>query len=68
MKSHVTERFRKAFGKLSSHVQRQARAAYQLFRQDPHHPSLRFKRVHPTKPEEDVKVFLEALVTVTVSA
>ena len=59
MKYHVTERFRKAFGKLSSHVQRQARAAYQLFRQDPHHPSLRFKRVHPTKPIYSVRIGLD---------
>lgn len=59
MKSHVTERFRKAFGKLPSHVQRQAQAACQLFRQDPHHPSLRFKRVHPTKPIYSVRIGLD---------
>jgi len=59
MKSHVTERFRKAFAKLPSHVQRQARAAYQLFKQDPQHPSLRFKRVHPTKPIYSVRTGLD---------
>jgi len=59
MKSHLTERFRKAFAKLPSHVQRQARAAYQLFKQDPHHPSLRFKRVHPTKPIYSVRIGLD---------
>lgn len=59
MKSHVTERFLKAFGELPSHVQRKARAAYQLFKQDPHHPSLRLKRVHPTKSIYSVRIGLD---------
>jgi len=35
---------------LPPQVQAQARLAYQLFRRDPSHPSLRFKQVHPTRP------------------
>ena len=31
-------------------MQAQARLAYRLFRQDPRHPSLRFKQVHPVRP------------------
>jgi hypothetical protein len=31
-------------------VQAQARLAYQLFRRDPFHPSLRFKQIHPSRP------------------
>jgi hypothetical protein len=58
MKSHVTERFRKAFRKLPPHVQRQARAAYQLFEKDPYYPSLRFRRVHPIKPVYSVRISL----------
>ena len=50
MISRTTERFRRAFQQLPQQVQQQARAAYQLFRNDPAHPSLRFKPVHPSKP------------------
>jgi hypothetical protein len=31
-------------------VRRQARSAYRLFRDNPRHPSLQFKRVHPSLP------------------
>ena len=31
-------------------VRQQARQAYRLFQQDPHHPSLRFRQVHPNRP------------------
>ena len=38
------------FTELPAEVQRQARRAYRIFRQNPNHPSLRFKPVHPTRP------------------
>ena len=50
MKSHTTERFRRAFQNLPREVQDQARKAYSLFERDPYHPSLRFKQVHSTRP------------------
>jgi hypothetical protein len=50
MKSRTTKRFRELFAALPKNVQDQARAAYRLFLQNPHHPSLRFKKVHPSKP------------------
>jgi len=37
-------------------VQKQAIAAYRLFRRDPRHPSLHFKRVHPTQPIMSVRI------------
>jgi hypothetical protein len=46
----VTERFWKAFEKLPQHIQRQARRSYQLWKQDPYHPSRHFKQVHSRKP------------------
>jgi hypothetical protein len=46
MNSHTTRRFRELFAALPAPVQQQARAAYQLFRQNPSHPGLRFKQVH----------------------
>ena len=39
-------------------MQAQARLAYQLFRRDPFHASLRFKQVHPTRPIFSARVGL----------
>jgi hypothetical protein len=45
MKSRTTERFRKLFRALPDETQKQGREAYRLFKQNPHHPSLRFKHI-----------------------
>lgn len=37
-------------GALPEQVRRQARQAYRRFRDNPQHPSLRFRQVHPTRP------------------
>lgn len=58
MISRATARFWKSYAELPAHVQRQARAAYRLFRDDPRHPGLRFKQVHPTEPVYSVRVGL----------
>ena len=50
MISRTTKRFRAVLSQLPARVQRQTRVAYQRFSQDPQHPSLRFKKVHTTKP------------------
>ncbi|BAZ31611.1 hypothetical protein NIES4074_40840 [Cylindrospermum sp. NIES-4074] len=50
MKSKTTVQFRNLFANLPQQVQQQARVAYRQFKQDPQHPSLRFKQVHPTLP------------------
>lgn len=56
MKSYTTKRFREAFLKLPKPIQQQAREAYRLFQQNPHHPSLRFKQVHPARPIYSVRI------------
>jgi hypothetical protein len=43
---------------LPPQVQAQARLAYQLFRQDPFHPGLRFKQVHVSRPIFSARVGL----------
>jgi hypothetical protein len=58
MNSHVTEKFRKAFAELPADVQNQARQAYRLFVENPYHPSLHFKPVHPTRPIYSVRAGL----------
>ena len=50
MKSRTTTQFRKAFAGLSEQAQKKTREAYRQFKQDPRHPSLRFKKVHPELP------------------
>ena len=56
MTSHTTERFWKAFEELPRHIQRKARETYQLWRQNPYHPSLQFKQVHTREPIYSVRV------------
>lgn len=47
MTSHVTARFRDQFARLPSRIQEQSRRAYELFRNDPSHRSLEFKKLPP---------------------
>ena len=58
MRSTTTSRFRAAFSDLPAEVQAHARRAYELFKQDPNHPSLRFRQVHPTRPIFSARVGL----------
>jgi hypothetical protein len=44
--SRLTDDFLSCFAKLPDAVQEQARRAYRLWRDDPRHPGLHFKRVH----------------------
>lgn len=50
MKSRTTKKFRQALAELPDQVRKQARIAYQQFKKDPSHPSLRFKKVHQKLP------------------
>lgn len=58
MVSQTTARFWKAFEELPKSIQEAARKAYQLWKQDPYNPSLRFKQVHPIKPIFSVRINL----------
>ncbi|MGZ9220970.1 MAG: ParE family toxin-like protein [Anaerolineales bacterium] len=59
MNSHITDKFRKAFAELPADVQKQARQAYRLFIENHHHPSLRFKPIHPTRPIYSVRIGMD---------
>ena len=50
MKSRTTIQFRKSLARLPDEIRQQARTAYRQFQDNPNHPSLRFKKVHPTLP------------------
>jgi hypothetical protein len=56
MTSYLTKDFIKCFGKLPNRIQQQARKSYKLWKQNPYHPSLEFKRVHQTRPIYSVRV------------
>ncbi len=56
MKSYTTRQFRQLFASLPLRVQRQARQAYRLFRQNAAYPGLHFKRVHGDPPIYSARV------------
>ena len=56
MKSHLTKRFRRLFEALPKEVQARARESYRLWKGDPRHPGLQFKKVHPRRPIYAVRV------------
>jgi hypothetical protein len=45
LNSRTTERFRQLCSKLPENIQHQAKIAYALFRENPHHGSLQFKKI-----------------------
>jgi hypothetical protein len=58
IESRTTRSFRTAFAALPDEVQAQARQAYRLFRADPGHPSLRFKKIEQTENVYSVRIGL----------
>ena len=50
MNSKTSARFRSLYASLPIDAQRQVRVAYQLFKQNPRHGSLQFKRIDPANP------------------
>jgi mRNA-degrading endonuclease RelE of RelBE toxin-antitoxin system len=58
MKSSVTKAFRKQLSQLPEWVQEHAAKAYALWRSDPYHNSLQFKRVSQRQPIYSARVGL----------
>jgi hypothetical protein len=58
VRSRTTHRFRQALATLPGEVHRTAKRAYTLFKENPRHPSLRFRLVHPTEPIYSIRVGL----------
>lgn len=56
MKSRATARFWKAYDRLPSEIQESAEAAYLIWRDNPYHPSLQFKRIHSHAPIVSARV------------
>jgi len=47
--SHTTQKFRQLYAALPESLRRQTQSAYIKFKDNPNHPELRFKCVHPEK-------------------
>ena len=45
MKSRTTQKFRDLFRELPKEIRAEGRKAYKLFKQNPQHPSLQFKKI-----------------------
>ena len=58
MNSRGTPRFWAAYRELPEPVREAARKAYQLFRENPSHPSLQFKKIHASERIYSVRVTL----------
>jgi mRNA-degrading endonuclease RelE of RelBE toxin-antitoxin system len=56
MQSFTTRRFRDSYGQLPAAIQQQARRTYQLFRENPAHPSLNFKEVDDNENIYSVRI------------
>ena len=56
MRSRGTPRFWSAYRELPAEVRESARRAYAIFRVNPEHPGLRFKRVHEEEPVYSVRI------------
>ncbi|TKB77746.1 MAG: hypothetical protein E8D45_05215 [Nitrospira sp.] len=59
MQSQTTEEFRALLAAAPSSVQAKAKNAYQLWSENPAHPSLRFKKIHDTLPIYSVRIDLD---------
>ena len=58
MTSSVTQEFRQRLAQLPDAIQAQAARAYALWRSDPYHNSLQFKRFSPRRPIYSARIGL----------
>lgn len=68
VKSRATPRFWASYHELPSEIKEAARKAYRLFREDPEHPSLQFKKVHVREPLYSARITLGIAPSVSVRA
>jgi len=58
MISRTTEKFWKLYEALDSQIQQQAVSAYELFSENPQHPSLKFKKLNTKLPIYSARITL----------
>jgi len=50
MISITSDRFWKCYKVLPEQIRKEAKKAYRIFKNNPYHPSLHFKRIHSNRP------------------
>ena len=50
MISHINSKWKKLYKQLPANIRQIAKKQYKLFKQDPYHSSLHFKKIHSTQP------------------
>lgn len=58
MTSHITDDFTACYNRLPDRIKKQAKKAYKLWKKDPEHPGLEFKKVSKNKPVYSVRITL----------
>jgi hypothetical protein len=56
MNSSLLPQFFTLYRALPEDERQRARQSYKIFQENPHHPSLRFRQVHPTRPIYSARV------------
>ncbi len=59
MKSRITEDFLACFRRLPESIREKARKAYRLWKNNPQHPGLHYKKIHAREPLYAVRVGIE---------
>jgi hypothetical protein len=59
VRSRTTQTFRALRDSLPKPIQEKAKAAYELWSENPDHPSLRFKKVHVKLPIYSVRIDID---------
>ncbi len=59
MNSKTTDRFWKCFHKLPEKIKKEAKKSYKIFKNDPFHPSLHYKRIHSTRPIFSIRITID---------
>jgi hypothetical protein len=59
VRSRTTEKFRALRDSLPAPIQEKAKAAYELWSENPDHPSLRFKKIHANLPIYSVRIDID---------
>jgi hypothetical protein len=58
LQSVTTSKFRKAFDNLPEDIKKLARKSYSIWKIEPYHPSLQFKRIHSKEEIYSVRIGL----------
>jgi mRNA-degrading endonuclease RelE of RelBE toxin-antitoxin system len=56
MISFITDDFLKHYSKLPKDIQNHAKKCYKSWKDNPFHPSLQFKQIHPVEPIWSVRI------------